>query len=308
MNRAHSAIIRACSWLAGHTAVSIIGSAVIWVALAPSPAQGQSAVWQPQGATTGNIYYNGGNVGIGTASPTAALQVEHTSASVEINPVINSDVVGHRPGVLLYHKGANGGTSPAGARLGAIGFMGLDASNAVFAGSLIDSYISGPIGTAAPSDMRLYTNPGNGSALERIRIDSNGNVGIGTTNPQYKLAVNGNIGAQDIIVTTTGWSDYVFKPGYRLRPLSEVSHFIQANGHLPDIPTEAEVKEKGVSLGDMQAKLLAKVEELTLHMIQQEKENREARENLTKENQELRERLARLEKSTTTDSTSAVAK
>lgn len=141
-----------------------------------------------------------------------------------------------------------------------------------------------------------------------IVYGKSGNVGIGTTNPQYKLAVNGNIGAQDIIVTNTGWSDYVFKPGYRLRPLTEVNQFIQANGHLPDIPTEAEVKEKGVSLGEMQAKLLAKVEELTLHMIQQEKENRELRENLTKENQELRERLARLEKGATTDSAYAVVK
>ena len=109
-------------------------------------------------------------------------------------------------------------------------------------------------------------------------------MGIGTAQPQYKLAVNGTIGAKEVIVTNIGWPDYVFRPGYRLRPLSEVGAYIQAHRHLPGIPSEAEVKEKGVSLGEMQAKLLAKVEELTLHMIQQDKENRE-----------LRERLARLE-------------
>ena len=115
-------------------------------------------------------------------------------------------------------------------------------------------------------------------------LGDTGNVGIGTNIPQYKLAVNGTIGAKDVIVTNTGWADYVFRPGYRLRPLSEVGAYIQAHRRLPDIPSEAEVKEKGVSVGEMQAKLLAKIEELTLHMIQQEKENRE-----------LRERLARLE-------------
>jgi hypothetical protein len=115
---------------------------------------------------------------------------------------------------------------------------------------------------------------------------SGSNVGIGITNPQYLLSVNGAIGAQDIVVTNTGWSDYVFRPGYRLRPLSEVHKFIQTHHHLPDIPTDAEVKEKGVSVGEMQARLLAKIEELTLHMIQQEKEN-----------QELRDRIARLEAS-----------
>jgi len=135
-------------------------------------------------------------------------------------------------------------------------------------------------------------------------ILSNGNVGIGTINPQYKLAVNGNIGAQDIIVTNTGWSDYVFQAGYRLQPLSEVSQFIQTNGHLPDIPTEAEVKEQGVSLGDMQARLLAKVEELTLHMIRADERNNR----LEQQNQELRERLARLEKGAAAGSTPAAAK
>jgi hypothetical protein len=113
---------------------------------------------------------------------------------------------------------------------------------------------------------------------------ASGNVGIGTTNPQYLLSVKGTVGAEEVIVTNTGWSDYVFQPGYRLQPLSEVSAYIEANRHLPDIPSETEVQEKGVSVGEMQAKLLAKVEELTLHLIRQEKEN-----------QELRERIARLE-------------
>jgi DNA-binding transcriptional MerR regulator len=113
--------------------------------------------------------------------------------------------------------------------------------------------------------------------------------------------VNGNIGTQDIIVTNTGWSDYVFQPGYRLRPLSEVKAYIQANHHLPDIPSEAEVKEKGVSVGEMQSKLLAKVEELTLHMIQADERNTR----LEQQNQELRDRLARLEKSANATPTAA---
>ena len=110
-----------------------------------------------------------------------------------------------------------------------------------------------------------------------------GNVGIGTINPQHLLHVAGVIGAEAIIVSATG-ADYVFDDDYDLKPLDEVSKYIDRNHHLPGIPSAAEVAEKGVSLGDMQSKLLAKIEELTLHMIQAEREN-----------QELRDRVARLE-------------
>jgi len=95
-----------------------------------------------------------------------------------------------------------------------------------------------------------------------------------------------------VIVSSTG-ADYVFGPGYRLASLSELDTYIKANHHLPDIPSQAEVQSKGVGLGEMQAKLLAKVEELTLHMIQAG----ERSDRLERQNRELQERIARLEAS-----------
>jgi hypothetical protein len=112
-----------------------------------------------------------------------------------------------------------------------------------------------------------------------------GNVGIGTTGPPYLLSVKGAIGAQEVnVVNTASWPDYVFEPTYRLQPLNEVAAYVKVHHHLPEIPSEAEVKEKGISLGDMQARLLAKIEELTLHLIQSDEKNRE-----------LQDRIARLE-------------
>jgi hypothetical protein len=260
---------RTCSYLRDHRRALVAGLVLAAMAAVPMPMWGQ---WNGT-----NPVWTNSNVGIGTTSPFARLTVA-------------------RP--------ASAGMSTAdGANTAGITVAGSDALVRLQLAAGAAAYNYAGIIQAS------FDNGGGFNGTEPLSLQPlGGNVGIGTTSPQYKLAVNGNIGAQDIIVTNTGWSDYVFRPGYRLRPLSEVSQYIQANGHLPDIPTEAEVKEKGVSLGDMQAKLLAKVEELTLHMIQQDKENREARENLTRENQELRDRLARLEKGAAADSTPAVAK
>ena len=125
----------------------------------------------------------------------------------------------------------------------------------------------------------LTKTPGSGSntPVERVRITSAGSVGIGITNPQYLLHVAGTIGAQQIVTTEvtvqSALADYVFGPDYSLEPLSEVKQYIAQHHHLPDIPSEAEVKEKGLGLGEMQTKLLAKIEELTLHMIQADERN-----------------------------------
>ena len=99
-----------------------------------------------------------------------------------------------------------------------------------------------------------------------------GNVGIGTATPSEKLSVNGNIRAKEIKVETANWPDYVFAKDYQLQPLTEVEAFINKNQHLPGLPNKEAVAAEGVNLGEMNRKLLEKVEELTLHIIRLEKE------------------------------------
>ena len=99
-----------------------------------------------------------------------------------------------------------------------------------------------------------------------------GKLSIGTpTTGTHKLAVEGSIGAREIKVEASNWSDFVFNKDYKLLDLEDVENYIEENKHLPDIPSEKEVLEKGINLGDMDAKLLQKIEELTLYTIEQEK-------------------------------------
>jgi hypothetical protein len=122
-----------------------------------------------------------------------------------------------------------------------------------------------------------------------MSLDGNGNVGIGKTNPQNKLDVNGTIRAKEVKVEAN-WADFVFEEDYDLRSLSEVETFIQKNQHLPEIPSEEEVKTNGISVGEMNAKLLQKIEELTLYVIEQNRQNQKQAteiQSLKKENLEL---------------------
>ena len=112
-----------------------------------------------------------------------------------------------------------------------------------------------------------------------MRIKSSGKVGIGTDDTgSHKLAVDGSIGAREIQVEANGWSDFVFEDNYELKSLEETEQFIKENKHLPDVPNESEVLEKGINLGEMDSKLLQKIEELTLYMIEMNKELKNVKE------------------------------
>lgn len=108
----------------------------------------------------------------------------------------------------------------------------------------------------------------------RMTILNNGNVGIGTIDPKgNKLAVNGSVIATEVTVQPYGsWPDYVFKKDYQLRSLSEVKAYIDQNQHLPEIPSAAEVDKNGLKLGEINKLLMKKVEELTLYLIEQNKQ------------------------------------
>lgn len=119
-----------------------------------------------------------------------------------------------------------------------------------------------------------------------------GNVTVPTTPTQlYKLYVEGGILTEKVkvaIKTSTNWSDHVFEDKYKLKPLSEVEKYIKENKHLPNIPSSEELVKDGMDLGEMHAKQMEKIEELTLYMIEMKKEIEE----LKKENKELKEKVS----------------
>ncbi len=143
---------------------------------------------------------------------------------------------------------------------------------------------NGKIGINVVNPTTTLDVAGTGHISSHFYVD--GNLGIGTKNPDQKLTVKGKIHAEEVIIdTNVPFPDYVFSHDYNLMPLKEVEQFVKTNNHLPEIPSAGEVAETGLNIGELQTKLLQKIEELTLYAIEQSKDIEE----LKREVRELKE-------------------
>ncbi len=191
------------------------------------------------GNTPGNIYYNSGNVGIGTPNPNAKLTV---AGEIHINweyPYIQFNS-SHWNDRSFIQNGVN--------------------LSAQTTGDYMVFY--------NPSAKGYNFRQGNYNLLT---IEPNGNIGIGTSSPQSKLTVAGDIQSRKVKVTIDAGADFVFEEDYDLKKLGDLQKYIQQHKHLPEIPSAKEMEAKGIELGEMNVKLLQKIEELTLYVIDQNK-------------------------------------
>lgn len=256
-----------------------------------------------------NYFYinGGGNVGIGTASPTTnKLQVTGNTDGLGV-AFENTGTGG-----LIWDIQSTAGSSGYGQ--GKLAFN-LESSGSAGNKMVIQSNGNVGIGTTSPGSKLVVAQPGSSTGLSDVQANAGlfnaagggtlglaiahdngsnrpiiqsvssgtafsmsinpygGNVLIGKTsqtNSAYKLDINGSARANEVVVNTTG-ADFVFENDYKLRKLSEVKFYIDKNHHLPEIPSATDMKKDGLNVGEINTKLLQKVEELTLYAIDQEK-------------------------------------
>jgi len=259
--------------------------------------------------TTGNLVFQtklasrmiideNGQVGIGTTSPTSILSINASNPTLQLKnsgvdkgfvQVVNDDIkigtnIGNETGKFVIRTdGTDRFTlnSDGNATLGGTGGGGLLTTEGVYPGIVMKTSGITRLSVVAPGGNPEIT--GSGTGILRIRNNNdgiymygNGKISIGgggAVATGYVVSVEGKLIATEVTSLPFGsWPDYVFADEYKLRPLSEVKKFIEQNKHLPNIPSAAEIEKNGVQLGDMSKRLVEKVEELTLYILQQQEQ------------------------------------
>ncbi len=206
-------------------------------------------------------------VGIGTSSPDAKLEVRSVSSAGNPQLLLNEASSGSprmyfksQPASARYAYITSNPGSFTGASMG-LGYNDGTSSRRFIDLQFADDYVEIQRNSG---DILLCSNSGAGAV--GIGVSDVANLPAG-----YELAVDGKIIAEEIRVEMSGsWPDYVFDPSYHLKSIPELHEEIKRLGHLPGIPSASTVEEEGIQLGEMQTKMMEKIEELTLYIIQLE--------------------------------------
>ncbi|HRH49281.1 MAG TPA: hypothetical protein PLP23_11070 [Panacibacter sp.] len=190
---------------------------------------------------------DGGNVGIGTNAPGARLHIKETGNSIPTEILESASTIG----------------------------TWLSIGNTSTGGRWYSLITTGSANGQGPGKLLITSNNSAGQTrAAAIVLDSNANVMMGTTTAAtgYRLTVAGKVICTELKVQLQPFPDYVFEKNYKLKTLKEVENHIDTYKRLPGMPSAAEVESKGMNVGEMQGKVVEKVEELTLYIIQQQKQ------------------------------------
>ncbi|MFQ6601781.1 hypothetical protein [Flavobacterium sp. C3NV] len=238
----------------------------------------------------GNSFINSGNFGIGTATPTGVLDLKKLNSNLvfdlDTNGISRIISKGWNANIDMHTFKISGVENFDQLHLNTNGNVGIgnsapDAPLTVYGISNFYPIRIGGGDARQFSIKHYFSNPtfisneypvviGTGGGNQPLVLDA-ARIGIGTSNPSAMLTVAGNIASREVKVTVDAGADFVFENDYNLPSLESVDQFIKENKHLPEIASAEEMKKDGINLSEMNIKLLQKIEEMTLYMINQNK-------------------------------------